>query len=61
LAALWALTSTTDLCALFNRTRVNNAGIFISAERANHLGVSPFEILDIPTFRCIEWRRKTTL
>jgi hypothetical protein len=25
----------------------------VSAERANHLGVSPFEILEIPIFRCI--------
>jgi len=50
---LWAFATTADLCAIFDRTRVNNTRIIVAAERANHLGVSPFEILDIPKFSCI--------
>jgi hypothetical protein len=52
LATFWAFTAAADLCAIFNRTRVNDARIIVAAERANHLGVSPFEILEIPKFGC---------
>jgi hypothetical protein len=40
LAALGALATTADCCAIFNWTRVHNAGIIKSAEWAIHLGVS---------------------
>jgi hypothetical protein len=40
LAALGALATTADCCAIFNWTRVHNTGIIKSAEWAIHLGVS---------------------
>jgi hypothetical protein len=49
LAALWAFAATADFCAINDRAGVDDAGIFMSAERANHLGVSPFEYSIFPT------------
>jgi len=39
-----AFPAAANFCAIYHRTGVNDSGIIVSAERANHLGVSPFEI-----------------
>jgi hypothetical protein len=53
LAALWAFAAAADFCAFRDRAGVDDSRIIMSAERANHFGVSPFEILEIPFFSCI--------
>jgi hypothetical protein len=53
LAALGTFAAAADFCPILDGARVHNAGIIVSAEWANHLGVSPFEMLKILIFGCI--------
>jgi hypothetical protein len=56
-----AFPAAANFCAIDHRTGVNDSGIIVSAERANHLGVSPFEIPRISN-KCMYWRiGKTTV